>query len=83
MFKTQSLEKNLAFLLDSAKERETEQGIKLYEHYLSLLERIQSKEEFNELLEKICNTLGGIEAHGYFTDEEYECVTEIRAMKRF
>lgn len=71
---------NVARLLDLAKARGTNQGVKIYEGALKVIEEASSQEEVEILAEKLKHALAGIEAHGHFTNEEFELVRAIRAM---
>lgn len=82
MLKIKELEHNLEKLNELAVSRNSPQGIKVYEYALDKIREIKTADEFNELLDKILKTLSGIEAHGFFTDEEYEHVTKIRNMEK-
>ncbi|KUI98257.1 hypothetical protein [Vibrio sp. MEBiC08052] len=82
MLKIKELEYNLDKLNELAASRNSKQGVKVYEGALDKLRKVKSTDEFNELLDKVLKALSGIEAHGFFTDEEYECVTNIRSIKK-
>ncbi|SIO92517.1 hypothetical protein [Vibrio spartinae] len=81
MLKIKELEYNLDKLNELAVSRNSQQGIKIYEGALDKLKKVKNTDEFNELLDKVLKALGGIEAHGSFTNEEYECVKNIRNIK--
>lgn len=68
-------------LLTSAKSRNTNQGVKLYEAALEKIKAASSDDEVEIYLEKMKHALIGIEAHGFFTSEEFEVVKVIRAMR--
>ncbi|WP_038177842.1 hypothetical protein [Vibrio rhizosphaerae] len=82
MLKIKELEYNLRKLNELTVSRNSPQGVKVYEYTLDKIGEIKSTDEFNELLDKILKTLSGIEAHGFFTDEEYEHVTKIRNIEK-
>ncbi|CCN73219.1 hypothetical protein [Vibrio nigripulchritudo] len=83
MLKQKEFEKNLQQLKNSAINRNTQQGIKVYDWALDSLSKASSEDEFNNILKKVKNALGGIEAHGEFTDEEFQAVTSIRQIDAF
>jgi hypothetical protein len=67
-------------LLELAKARDTNQGVKVYEGALKKIGEASSQSEIDSFAEKLKHALAGIEAHGYLTDEEFEVVKEVRAM---
>jgi len=67
-------------LLQLAKARNTNQGVKVYKETLRKIEETSSQREVDDLSGKLKRALSGIEAHGYFTNEEFELVKEIRSM---
>ena len=67
-------------LLELAKARDTNQGVKVYEGALKKIGEASSQSEVEIFAEKLRHALGGIEAHGHFTSEEFEVVKAIRAM---
>ncbi|QDT82776.1 hypothetical protein [Gimesia chilikensis] len=60
----------VSFLLESAKDRNTSQGVLVYTKILELLDNSRNEKEVQEILGKLNRSLAGIEAHGWFTDEE-------------
>ena len=72
----EKLEK-LTFL---AKSRNTKQGIIVYEAVILKLRDSNSNQETLNILGEINNALNGIEAHGFWTDEEFNIVNDIRKM---
>lgn len=79
MINKQQLAHQIQALLDSAIHRHTSQGIKVYEEGLKKLNTISSQNELHNLLIRVNKALSGIEAHGYFTDDEFKIVEELRA----
>ncbi|HAS6934888.1 hypothetical protein ABMX64_20305 [Vibrio vulnificus] len=71
---------HVARLLELAKARDTNQGVKVYEGALKKIREASSQNEVENFAEKLKLALTGIEAHGYFTNEEFEVVKAIRAM---
>lgn len=71
---------HVARLLELAKARSTNQGIKVYEGALKKIDETSSQNEVEDYFEKFKHALAGIEAHGYFTNDEFEVVKAIRAM---
>lgn len=71
---------NLARLLELAQARGTSQGVKIYEGALKKIGEAPSQDEVEILAGKVKHALSGIEAHGDFTNEEFEVVKAIRAM---
>ena len=67
-------------LLELAKARDTNQGVIVYEGALKKIREASSQSEIENFAEKLKHALTGIEAHGYFTNEEFEVVKAIRAM---
>jgi len=65
-------------LLESANARGTNQGVVIYEGVLKKIEEAQLQSEIDYFSGKLIQALNGIEAHGYFTSEEFEVVKEIR-----
>ena len=70
--------RNLQLLLISAIKRNTKQGVVVYEGAQKMITEASTDDEIKAVLEKLYAALSGIEAHGFFTDEEYELVTDIR-----
>lgn len=66
------------FLLESAKNRDTSQGILVYTGFLDEIDAAQDDQAVRELLVKLNRSLAGIEAHGYFTDDEFKRVLFLR-----
>jgi len=75
------IEQDVAFLLDSAKERRTEQGTLVCKKTLEALAVIQTKAELHDLLQKVNHTFLGIEAHGFMTSREFEAVKRLRKIE--
>lgn len=71
---------HVARLLELAKARDTNQGVNVYEGALKKVGETSSQDEVEKFSEKFKPTLAGIEAHGHFTNEEFEVVKAIRAM---
>jgi uncharacterized protein YxjI len=65
-------------LIDSAKHRNTQQGLKTYEAMIQRVRSTTNEQELAELLELYKHNLAGIEAHGNFTQDEFELVEQIR-----
>ena len=80
MLSKQSLLESMKKLLACAKNRSTSQGIMVYEHFINKIS-ISNDFELDDIYEAINITLSGIEAHGYFTNEEYGEVKRIREMR--
>ncbi|OMH36538.1 hypothetical protein [Motiliproteus sp. MSK22-1] len=70
----------VARLLELARARDTSQGIRVYEGAIKKIGEASSQDEVENLSEKLKHALAGIEAHGHFTNEEFEIVKDIRAM---
>ncbi len=68
----------VSFLLESAKDRNTSQGVLVYTKILELLDNSRNGKEVQEILGKLNRSLAGIEAHGWFTDEELKRVLLLR-----
>ena len=68
-------------LLNSAISRNTKQGVLVYEKILDELEDDLSDKNLTQCLLTLIKALNGIEAHGYFTREEFDIVKSIRQMK--
>ena len=79
MLNKQNLIDNIETLLECAKKRNTTQGIMIYEDFIKKISN-SSDDELDGINEAINTALSGIEAHGYFTDEEYRVVKYIRDM---
>jgi hypothetical protein len=67
-------------LLELASNRNTSQGLKIYEGALKKIGDASTQNEIDDLVKKLDHALSGIEAHGHFTNEEYEVVKEIRQL---
>ncbi len=80
MINKQKLQEKISELLNSANKRQTTQGIKVYEGALKKIGCVNTDDELEELTKKLVKALNGMEAHGYYTDEEYIIVKEIREM---
>ncbi|WP_145959461.1 hypothetical protein [Vibrio penaeicida] len=65
-------------LRNSAINRNTQQGVKVFDWALDSLSKTISVDEFNKILEKVKKALSGIEAHWKFTVKESELVDSIR-----
>lgn len=72
---------HVARLLEMARARDASQGVKVYEGVIKKIEDASSQDEVENLAEKLKHALTGIEAHGHFTNEEFDVVKKIRAMK--
>lgn len=68
-------------LLESAKSRNTSQGVVVYQYIFEELASENSTERIFEILKDLNGSLAGIEAHGYFTDREFELVQELRSIE--
>jgi len=68
-------------LLNSAKERDTNQGVAIYNKILELVKEAEKREDIDAILVKFNKALSGIEAHGYFTDDEYSLVIKLRELE--
>ena len=68
-------------LLNSAKARNSEQGIPTYHYVLRALSVIESDEEIKSVLVTFNRALASIEAHGYFTPEEIRWVEMLQDME--
>lgn len=66
-------------LLSLAQDRGTDQGVRVYNGVLKLLDSATTDEEIRVVLEKLNRALIGIEAHGHFTDEEFRVVQFLRS----
>ena len=66
-----TIEQEVTFLLNSPRERNTEQGKLVCKKALEALTSIQSKTELYDLLRKINHAFLGIEAHGLLTPQEF------------
>lgn len=73
---------HLEFLLDSAESRSTEQGANTYTEFVASLAAATSKTEMTWILSRLDRHLSGIEAHGHFTNREYEAVIKIRDLSK-
>lgn len=68
----------VSFLLESARNRDTSQGVLVYTNILEMIDAAHDDKAVCELLGKLNRSLAGIEAHGDFTNEEYERVLLLR-----
>jgi hypothetical protein len=68
----------VSFLLQSARDRGTTQGVLVYTKILEMIDNSQDEKTMREVLGKLNRSLVGIEAHGDFTDEEFEKVLLLR-----
>lgn len=80
MIDKNTLLNHIARLLELAKRRDTNQGLNVYGGALKKIGEASSQDEIENFSEKFKSVLAGIEAHGYFTTEEFEVVKAIRAM---
>jgi hypothetical protein len=67
-------------LIDSAKQRNTQQGMKTYEAVIQQASSSINEKELVELFELYKRNLSGIEAHGNFTHKEFEIAQGIRKL---
>lgn len=65
-------------LVRYALNRSDKQGLVVYEAVLEKLQCCDHDEDFVEILKSLERALLGIEAHGYFSNEEYQVVEKIR-----
>ncbi len=68
----------VSFLLRSANERGTSQGLVVYTKIVEMLNDAKDNDTVEEILGKLNRALAGIEAHGDFTDKEFEKVLFLR-----
>lgn len=68
----------VSFLLQSANERNTSQGVLVYTKIIEMLGDAKDGQEVAEILGKLNRSLSGMEAHGDFTDDECERVLFLR-----
>jgi hypothetical protein len=68
----------VSYLLESAKNRDTSQGVLVYTKFLDMIDAAQDDKAVRELLVRLNRSLAGIEAHGDFTDEEFKRVLFLR-----
>ena len=66
-------------LLSSAQDRDTDQGVFVYNKALELLAHASTDDEVRSILGKLNRSLAGIEAHGYFTDDEFRIIQNLRS----
>ena len=69
--------KGTGALLASARERDTQQGILVYERVMEKLGALKGENEIRKVLDYLSRSLSGIEAHGYFTHAEWKIVQEL------
>lgn len=74
MISKSEIREAVSFLLDSARNRDTSQGVATYSVFLENLSTSENEETWVELLMTLNRSLQGIVAHGYLTDTEYERV---------
>lgn len=68
-------------LLELAYARSTQQGVVVYAAILEKLKHTSSQDEVNDCAYSLQRALNGIEAHGYFTQEEYGIVKAVRELR--
>lgn len=68
-------------LLKSAKSRGTEQGVIVYQLIIEELAGETSSDKVVDSLKSLNRSLAGIEAHGHYTDSEFELVQELRSIE--
>ncbi len=68
----------VSFLLESAIDRNTSQGVLVYTKIIEQLDNSKNEKEVQEILGRLNRSLAGIEAHGWFTDEEFKRVLLLR-----
>jgi hypothetical protein len=68
----------VTFLLNSARNRDTSQGVLVYTKILEMLDAASDEQAVVELLGKLNRSLEGMEAHGHFTEQEFERVILLR-----
>lgn len=73
-----SIENEVAFILKSAIDRNTNQGRLVCTKTLEALASCQSNAELADLLEKFNQAFIGIDTHGYLTSGEFEAVKRLR-----
>ena len=74
------IQKELSFLLGSAKDRNTAQGQLVCKSALEALERAQSPRHISAVLHDINTAFVGIEAYGHLTSDEFRAVTRLRQL---
>lgn len=80
MIDKSTLLSHIGKLLDLANARDTQQGVKVYEGALKKIGEASSQAEVEDFFKKLEHALNGIEAHGHFTQKEFEVVKAIRSM---
>ena len=78
MTSTSEIREAVSFLLESARHRDTSQGILVYTRLLERIDAVQDDKAVRELLGELNRSLAGMEAHGDFTDEEFKRVLLLR-----
>lgn len=68
----------VSFLLQSAIDRDSSQGVFVYTKVLELVDATSDESSLRDVLGKLNRSLAGIEAHGDFTDKEFERVLFLR-----
>lgn len=74
------LKKYIKYLLNSAKKRNSNQGVIVYEKILDELNYDLSEDKLDQCLNMLIRALNGIEAHGFLTSDEFKIVKSIRQM---
>ena len=69
-------------LQNSAINRKTNQGVSLYTNTLDELNGEISNDDLFIIHNNLCTSLSGINAHGYFNDEEYKYFKKIWQMRK-
>ena len=67
-------------LLFAANNRNTSQGVKIYELALDQLESADSDKAVLEILSRLKESLIGMDTHGYFPPSEYDLVKKILSL---
>lgn len=68
----------VSFLLQSATDRDSSQGVVVYTKVLELVDATSDESSLRGVLGKLNRSLAGIEAHGDFTNKEFERVLFLR-----
>jgi hypothetical protein len=77
------IESDIARLLKSAQQRDSNQGQLICSKTLAALAKSQSDSAMSSALEKFNHAYLGIEAHGYLTSSEFAIVAKLRKLSKF
>jgi hypothetical protein len=76
------IEEKINFIYQSARQRETEQGILVCKSALEKFSASSTEAATKDILCKFNQDFFGIEAHGHLTQKEFEVIKELKELEK-